>query len=471
MSFFERALPLNYDAEQAVLGAVLMNNRAYDGVSEFLRPEHFADPTHGKIFAICQRLIDGGKVASPVTLVGYFKDDAGLEEIGGPGYLGQLANSCVSIINATDYGRLVYDLHMKRELISLGTGLVNQAYAQDNDAKSAEALLEDTEAQLFALSSSAVAENKEKTFGQSAAKAVEMAEAARKRGGIGGIATGLIDLDKKMGGLHPSDLLILAGRPSMGKTALATNIAFNVANSGIPAAFYSLEMSDDQLAARILSEQSEVASHKVRNGEMDDREFERYALASQRLADIPLYIDDTPALSVSGLRTRARRLKRQRNIGLVVVDYLQLMRGTSTKGDNRVQEVSEITRGLKALAKELGVPVIALSQLSRQVEQREDKKPQLSDLRESGSIEQDADVVMFVYREEYYVGRAEPSRRPDEAESKFNERLFNWNQQLQEVAGKAEVIIGKQRHGPIGSVDLSFQGDFTKFGNLYHGGR
>ncbi|HSV30312.1 MAG TPA: replicative DNA helicase, partial [Candidatus Omnitrophota bacterium] len=305
--------------------------------------------------------------------------------------------------------------------------------------------------------------------------------AYQRDGGLAGISTGLIDMDKKLGGLHPSDLLILAGRPSMGKTSLATNIAFNAAKAykeevdalgnkkavdGAKVAFFSLEMSSEQLAARILAEQAEISSHKIRQGEMTNEEFERLVLAAQELHRLPLYIDDTPALSISAVRTRARRLKRQHGLGLIVVDYLQLLRGSGATSESRVQEVSEITRGLKALAKELDLPVIALSQLSRAVEQREDKRPQLSDLRESGSIEQDADVVMFVYREQYYLERAEPGRRPEESEEKFNERYDSWHKRLMEVVNTAEVIIAKQRHGPVGTVRLSFQGEFTKFGNL-----
>lgn len=470
--FSDRVPPHNYEAEQAVLGAILMDNRAYDRVSEFLRPEHFADPSHGKIFDVCQRLMDAGKLASPVTLAQYFEQDAGLQELGGVKYLADLAASCPSVISAGDYGRMVYDLHMKRELISIGDGMVNEAYARDTDAKTAEKLLEDTEAQLFALSMSAVSENKAKSFYEAAGIAVQNAENARKRGGLGGISTGLIDLDKRVGGLHESDLVILAGRPSMGKTSLATNIAVNVAKAGKPVILFSLEMSADQLAGRVLCEMSEVESHKPRQGDMDQREFERFALARQEQARLPLHIDDTPALSVAGLRTRARRLKRQHGAALLIIDYLQLMRGSGRGSENnRVQEVSEITRGLKALAKELHVPVIALSQLSRAVEQREDKRPQLSDLRESGSIEQDADMVWFVYREEYYLSRCEPTQRPDEDDSKFNTRKANHEKRVAEVAGLAELIVAKQRHGPIGTVNLSFQSVFTKFGNLADGGR
>jgi replicative DNA helicase len=481
-----RTPPHNYEAEQALLGAILLNNRAYEKVSEFLRPEHFADPTHGRIFATCGKLIDRGQIANPVTLKTYFEQDGGLAEIGGTPYLAQLANAVVSIINAEDYGKLVHDLHLRRELISLGSDLVNAAYQPDLDSTAMDQI-GGAEAKLYDLATTGQTEGGFVDFRTILIGAISDAEAAHKRQGkLSGVPTGLIDMDAKLGGLHGSDLIILAGRPSMGKTALATNIAFNAASlykeeadvlgrlkavDGALTAFFSLEMSAEQLATRILAEQAEIASHKIRQGELSNEEFERLVVAAQNLHRLPLFIDDTPALSISSVRTRARRLQRQHGLGLIVIDYLQLLRGSSSNSENRVQEVSEITRGLKALAKELSVPVIALSQLSRAVEQREDKRPQLSDLRESGSIEQDADVVMFVFREQYYLERAEPGRRPDEAEDKFNERHSKWQQRCEEVWNTAEVIIAKQRHGPVGTVRLSFQGEFTKFGNLADTGR
>jgi replicative DNA helicase len=476
-----RVAPHNFEAEQALLGAILLNNRAYERVSEFLRPEHFADPVHGRIFAASGKLIERGQMANPVTLKSYFEADGGLAEIGGTPYLAQLANAVVSVINAEDYGKLVFDLHLRRELIGLGEDIVNSAFTLDLDS-SAMDQVGGAEARLYDLATTGQIEGGFETFNAVLISAVASAEAAHKRQGkLSGVPTGLIDIDSKLGGLHESDLLILAGRPSMGKTALATNIAFNAARSyreetdalgrkkgvdGAIVAFFSLEMSAEQLATRILAEQAEIASHKIRQGELGNDEFERLVVAAQDLHRLPLFIDDTPALTISAVRTRARRLKRQHGLGLIVIDYLQLLRGSSSQSENRVQEVSEITRGLKALAKELDVPVIALSQLSRAVESREDKRPQLSDLRESGSIEQDADVVMFVFREQYYLERAEPGKRPDESDEKFNDRHAKWQQRCEEVWNTAEVIIAKQRHGPVGTVRLSFRGEYTKFGNL-----
>ena len=476
-----RTPPHNFEAEQALLGALMLNNKAYDRVSEFLRPEHFAEPGHGRIYAASVKLIERGQIANPVTLKTYLEQDNALNEIGGPEYLAQLAGSVVSIINAGDYGRLIFDLHLRRELIALGGDVVNSAYEPNVDISAVDQIGQ-AEAKLYDLATTGQTEGGFEDFKSVLIQAVIMAEAAHKRQGkLSGVPTGLIDLDGKLGGLHPSDLVILAGRPSMGKTALATNIAFNAAMlyaeeldtlghpkavDGAKVAFFSLEMSAEQLATRILAERAEVASHKIRQGELHHDEFERLTIAAQELHRLKLYIDDTPALSISAIRTRARRLKRKEGLGLIIIDYLQLLRGSATSSENRVQEVSEITRGLKALAKELDVPVIALSQLSRAVEQREDKRPQLSDLRESGSIEQDADVVMFVYREQYYLERAEPGRRPEESEEKFNERHSKWMERCEEVHNTAEVIVAKQRHGPVGTVRLSFLGEYTKFGNL-----
>ncbi len=470
-----RAPPHNRDAEQALLGAILLNNRAFEKVSEFLRPEHFAEPVHGRIFAAMTTLIGRGQIADPVTLKPYFDRDESLAEVGGAAYLPALANSVVSILNAEDYGRLIFDLHLRRELIELGTDVVNTAFDPGLDHP-AQTQIEGAEARLYELATFGQIEGGFRDFSSVLTESIRQAEAAHKRQGkLSGVPTGLIDLDRKLGGLHASDLIILAGRPSMGKTALATNIAFNAARAyrpgeekaedGAMVAFFSLEMSSEQLATRILAEQAEIASHRIRQGELAHAEFDRLVVAAQEINRLPLFIDDTPALSVSAVRTRARRLKRQHGLGLIVVDYLQLLRGSASTSENRVQEISEITRSLKALAKELGVPVIALSQLSRAVESREDKRPQLSDLRESGSIEQDADVVMFVFREQYYLERAEPGRRPEEAEDKFNERYAKWKERCEEVWNTAEVIVAKQRHGPVGSVRLSFHGEFTKFGN------
>jgi replicative DNA helicase len=482
-----RTPPHNYEAEQALLGAILLNNRALEKVVEFLQADHFADPVHGRIYESCQALAMKNQIANPVTLKTYLHNDAGLAELGGDAYLARLAGSAATIINAEDYGRLIFDLHLRRELIAVGEDMVNDAFETDLESY-AKDQIENAEKKLFDLATAGQAEGGFKPFRQTLIGAIEQAEAAHKREGkLSGVTTGLRDLDQKLGGLHPSDLLILAGRPSMGKTALATNIAFNAARAyateilptgekkvidGAVVAFFSLEMSAEQLATRILAERAEISSHKIRQGELTNEEFERLVVVSQELHSLPLYIDDTPALSVSAVRTRSRRLHRTQGLGMIVIDYLQLLSGTAgKKSENRVQEVSEITRGLKALAKELHVPVVALSQLSRAVEQREDKRPQLSDLRESGSIEQDADVVMFVYREQYYLERAEPGRRPEEAEDKFNTRYADWHVRLAEVTNTAEAIIAKQRHGPVGAVRLYFDGQYTKFGDLdnWHG--
>jgi len=470
-----RTPPHNIEAEKALLGAILVNNRAFERVSEFLRPEHFALGVHGRIFEACMRLIERGQIADPVTLRRYFEQDESLAEIGGPAYLMELAASAATVINAGEYGRLVYDLHLKRELIDLGGDVVNRAYSGDV-GDGAGAQIEEAEQRLYDLATRGRHEGGFEPFRDSVLKAIEMAEAAHKReGALAGVATRLVDLDKILGGLHSSDLVILAGRPSMGKTALATNIAYNAAYSyhqshgeeGAVVGFFSLEMSAEQLASRILSEQTNISSDRMRKGELSNDEFTRLVVASQELHRIPIFIDDTPALTVSALRTRARRLKRQHNLGLIVVDYLQLIAGSSTsRNDGRVQEVSEITRGLKTLAKELDVPVLALSQLSRAVEQRDNKRPQLADLRESGSIEQDADVVMFIFREEYYLERDRPTQHASEKDDHFHERFERWERRCDNARNLAEVIIAKQRHGPIGDVKLMFQGAYTRFGNL-----
>lgn len=476
-----RTLPYNIEAEKALLGAIITDNRAFERVSEFLRAEHFAVSEHGRIFETCRTLIDRGQTANMVSLAPLFEQDEQFTAIGGPAYLAELMASAVTIINSGEYGRIIYDAYLKRELISLGEDVVNSAYDPGVDTTATEQI-EGAEQHLYNLATEGNFEGGFQDFRAAVLQAVNMAENAHKReGALAGVTTGLRDLDQILGGLHSSDLLILAGRPSMGKTALATNIAYNAAYShhksggeeGAVVGFFSLEMSAEQLAARILSEQVEISSDAMRKGNLKNEEFGRLVVASQELHRIPLFIDDTPALSVSALRTRARRLKRKHNVGMIVVDYLQLISANPGSRDNgRVQEVSEITRGLKTLAKELEVPVIALSQLSRAVEQRDPPRPQLSDLRESGSIEQDADVVMFIYREEYYLERKKPSHRADEDGSKFAEREARWEDTLQKVKNTADVIIGKQRHGPIGDVKLQFIGEFTRFADLdtHHGG-
>ncbi len=462
-----RTLPHNLEAERGLLGAILVDNRAYERVSEYLSPEHFALPQHARIYDAIGKLIERGQLANPITLQRFFEHDEALSEIGGPAYLAELAATAVTVINAGEYGRVVYDLHLKRELIAIGQDIVEQAFGGEVD-QSGTNQIEEAEQSLYDLATTGNYEGGFQSFKDAVIAAIDMAETAHKRdGALAGVTTGLTDVDKLLGGLHPSDLLILAGRPAMGKSSLAMNMAYNAAKTyietngeeGAVVGFFSLEMSSEQLASRILSEQAEIPSDKIRKGEVPNDQFPRLVAASQELYRIPLYIDDTPALTVSALRTRARRLKRQHNLGLVIIDYLQLLQGSSrSRSDGRVQEVSEITRGLKTLAKELDVPVIALSQLSRQVEQRDDKRPQLADLRESGSIEQDADVVTFIYRDEYYIGKAEPQRRAEESE-----RYANWQERLEKARNLAEFIVAKQRHGPVGTVKLMFQGEFTRF--------
>jgi len=469
-----REPPHNLEAEQGLLGAILVNNRAFERVSDFLRPEHFANPAHGRLFAACGRMIERGQIASPVTLKGMFDQDEGLADVGGAQYLVKLAGSVVTVINATDFGREIHDCFLRRELIDVGETIVNDAFDRDMD-EPATNQIEKAENRLFTLAEDGNSEGGFVEFKSALSDSVEMIQAAYKRdGGLAGLATGLIDLDNLLGGLHPSDLLILAARPAMGKTSLATNVAFNIATAAMrepghqvqPVAFFSLEMSAEQLATRILSERTEIQSEKLRRGMLTDDDFNRLVDAVQELERAPMFIDDTPAIPISTLRTRARRLKRQHGLSLIVVDYLQLMRpAIGARVDNRVQEISAISQGLKAIAKELNVPVIALSQLSRTVESREDKRPILSDLRESGSIEQDADVVMFIFREEYYLQKAEPVQRAEESDEKFHERHDQWLDRCEKAYGKAEVIISKQRHGPTGTVTLHFEGATTRFSN------
>jgi replicative DNA helicase len=462
----ERSPPHNDEAEMALLGAILHNNRAFERVADFLRPEHFASRVHGRVFEAISRLIDRGQIADPITLKQYFEADADLAEIGGYAYLMRLAGSVASIVNAEDYGRTVHDLHLRRQLIALGEDMVNEAYRDDLDNE-ATTQIETAEQRLYTLASTGQIEAGLQEFSTALKASIEAANAAfRREGQLAGVPSGFTDLDKLLGGLHSSDLVILAGRPSMGKTALATNIAFHAArtvedveaNRNHIVAFFSLEMSSEQLATRILAEQTAIPSERIRRGELSNDDFERLVVVSQELERLPLYIDDTPALSIAALRTRARRLKRSPGLSMIVVDYLQLLHGsTSARNENRVQELSEITRGLKTVAKELDVPVLALSQLSRAVENRDDKRPQLSDLRESGSIEQDADVVMFVYRDEYYLARKEPREGTQEH--------ITWQEEMDKVHNLAEVIVAKQRHGPIGKVTLRFEGETTRFSN------
>ena len=469
----QETMPHNIEAEQQLLGAILTNNEIYDRVASIIGAQHFFDPVHGRIFETAEARIRKNAIASPVTLKAFLEDDPGLAELGGPTYLVNLAGASISSFAARDYAQLIYDLAIRRELMGIGRNIADKAASIDVASEPKEQIVE-AEQQLYALGEQGQSDSGFQSFLKAVTDAVNVANAAYQRdGGLAGVSTGLSDLDKKLGGLHRSDLLILAGRPSMGKTSLATNVAFNIAKAykkgktpdGVEGAvnggvvgFYSLEMSAEQLAARILSEASEVPSERIRRGDMTEEEFRRFVNAAKELEACPLYIDDTPALPISQLAARARRLKRTHGLDALFVDYLQLVRPATAK-DSRVNEVSEITQGLKAIAKELDIPVVALSQLSRQVESREDKRPQLSDLRESGSIEQDADVVMFVFREEYYKEREKPGDHE-------LDKMATWQQEMEALHGRAEVIIGKQRHGPIGSVDLSFEGQFTRFGNL-----
>ncbi|MDA7428801.1 replicative DNA helicase [Primorskyibacter aestuariivivens] len=467
----EDTMPHSTEAEQQLLGAILTNNDVYDRVASIIGPQHFYDPVHARIFEIAAARIAKNNLASPVTLKAFMEDDEGLKELGGAAYLARLAGAAISAFAVRDYAQMIYDLAVRRDLIRLGHDISAKASRMDVASEPREQIVE-AEQQLYKLAEQGQSEGGFTSFLKAVTDAVNVANAAYQReGGLAGVSTGLIDMDTKLGGLHPSDLLILAGRPSMGKTSLATNIAFNVAKAykrgkkpdgsegavdGGVVGFFSLEMSAEQLAGRILAEASEVSSHKIRQGDMDEVEFRRFVEAAKALEACPLFIDDTAAIPIAQLAARARRLKRTHGLDLLIVDYLQLVRGTS---DNRVQEIGEISMGLKAIAKELNIPVIALSQLSRQVESREDKRPQLSDLRESGTIEQDADVVMFVFREEYYKEREKPGDHE-------LDKMAEWQEAMSRLHGKAEVIIGKQRHGPIGTVELSFESQFTRFGNL-----
>jgi len=466
-------VPHSIEAEQQLLGAILTNNDLFDRIVQILRAEHFYDPVHARIFETAAARIAKNNLASPVTLKAFLEDDAGLAELGGPAYLMRLAGAAISSFAVRDYAEMICDLAIRRELIDVGNEIAAKAARVDVQSEPKEQIVE-AEQKLYALAEQGQTKQGFQSFLTAVTDAVKVANAAYQRqGGLAGVSTGLIDMDKKLGGLHRSDLLILAGRPSMGKTSLATNVAFNIARAykkGITASgeegaidggvvgFFSLEMSAEQLASRILSEVAEIPSNQIRRGDFTESEFRRIVDAAKELEAAPLFIDDTPALPISQLAARARRLKRTHGLDALFVDYLQLVRGTG-RSENRVNEISEITMGLKAIAKELDIPVVALSQLSRQVENREDKRPQLSDLRESGSIEQDADVVMFVFREEYYKEREKPGDHE-------LDKMAIWQDEMERLHGKAEVVIGKQRHGPIGTVELSFEGQFTRFGNL-----
>jgi replicative DNA helicase len=473
-------VPHNVEAEAALLGALMIDNRLAEDIQLKLRPDHFFEPLHARIYEQILKLIDRNMIASPVTLRPLFDADEEMKELGGPSYLAQLTSSGAAIIGARDFAEQIYELALLRALIGVGREMVENALdtSEDVDPKGQ---IEQAEAALYRVAEEGGGASSVKTFAEATRLAVQMAEKAlNSGGGLSGLTTGLDSINAKTGGLHHSDLLILAGRPGMGKSALATNIAFNTArryvqdmedgiapekSAGAPVALFSLEMSADQLATRILAENSGISSENLRMGKISQQDFRNLARAAADLESLPLYIDDTPGLTIAALRTRARRLKRQRGIGLVIVDYLQLLQGAGKPGgdQNRVQEISEISRGLKTLAKELNVPVMALSQLSRAVEQREDKRPQLSDLRESGSIEQDADIVLFIYREEYYVASREPKRPIDGDDAKVHDAHQEWARDMERVYGMAELIIGKQRHGATGKVKLKFESKITRF--------
>jgi replicative DNA helicase len=475
-----RTQPHNIEAEQALLGAILINNEAYHRVSEFLRPEHFYEPVHGRIFAAMARLIEGGRLADHLTLKVAFDEDEALRELDGALYLARLARAAETIINAGDYGRLLHDFGLKRGLIHVGEEVVNKAY-DPTVPESGREQIEMAEQQLFKLAQEGEFEGGFRDLPAVLTTAITMVEAAyHKDSRVTGVPTGLIDLDDKLGGLQCSDLIILAARPSMGKTALAVTMAANAAAAraagpeaeDLPGGRYavglfSLEMSAEQLAMRLLSAQADLSSDDLRRGKLREDEWKRVVQASQDLASRSLFIDDTPALSIAALRTRARRLKRRHGLSALVVDYLQLVRPTASSSQiSRVQEIAEITQGLKAIAKELNIPVLALSQLSRAVEQREDKRPMLSDLRESGAIEQDADVVMFIYRDEYYLERAEPQPRPGLSDDKYEEEHRKWLERYEKSRGVADLNIAKQRNGPIGSIKLAFDPARGRFSNF-----
>ena len=457
-----KELPNNIEAEQAVIGSILVSNDIFDEISTIISSINFYDPMHQKIFEAIESLVYKGMLANPITLKNYFEDEK--DDLNVPDYLVKITKFSTSVRQAVEYSKIIYDMFVRRELIKISEQTIDSAKLNELDTNG-QTIIENSERLLFDLAEKGSFNSSLVKFDEAMKQTIEMASAAYKNEeGIVGVPTGLRDLDDKLGGLHQSDLIIIAGRPSMGKTSLATNIAFNAAQklqeSGKKSsiAFFSLEMSSEQLSTRIISEQARISSNDIRRGRISDEQFDKFLETSKNIAELPLYIDETPAISIAAMSNRARRIKRLFGLDMVVVDYIQLMRGTTFNKDGRVQEISQITQGLKAIAKELAVPVVALSQLSRQVEQRDDHKPQLSDLRESGSIEQDADVVMFVYREGYYLSRKEPREATVEH--------AEWQAKMNEVAHLAQIIIGKQRHGPIGNVTLEFEERFTKFKDI-----
>ena len=457
--------PANLEAEQALLGCVLVNNDIIDEISNIISSNIFYDPAHIKIYEVIESLNNKGMIANPITLKNFFEKDNMLSDVGGTEYLVKLTRFSGSAKQAIDYAKIIHEMHLRRELIQISDKLSVDTLNANSGEQNAEDIIENTEKSLFDLAERGSFSQSFLKFNKALDQTIEMATLAMQNDqGIVGVPTGLKDLDEKLGGLHKSDLIILAGRPSMGKTALATNIAFNAAQNILSKqekssiAFFSLEMSSEQLSTRILSEQARIKSDDIRRGKVTEDEINRYIETSRNIYNLPLYIDETPAITIATLSNRARRIKRLFGLSLIVVDYIQLMRSSSNKNEGRVQEISEITQGLKALAKELSVPVLALSQLSRAVEQRDDKLPQLADLRESGSIEQDADVVMFVYREAYYLERKQPKLGSIEH--------AEWQSKMNDVNGLADIILGKQRHGPTGTVKVEFEGIYTKFKDL-----
>ena len=471
----------NFDAEIAVIGCLLWDNKSYEKIADFLIEDHFIDLNNKNIFKTIKRLLDKNILVTPITLKNYLEEND-KDSFDNYTYLNQIKDSAPSTQNAYQYARLLYDLHIKRSLIGIGKNIIQDTISNEEDLEGIN-LIENAENDLYNLSQTGSSDRKYSLFGESLKKAIDVIDQSFKREGkIAGLPSGLKDLDKKLGGFHNSDLIIIAGRPSMGKTALGTNIAFNAAKKfkekedefgnkttidGGKIAFFSLEMSSEQLATRVLAEQSKISGDKMRKAELNKEDFKKIAKVSSELENLNLVIDDNPILTISSLRARARRLKRLYDIDMIIIDYLQLMSGSqNVKNDGRVQEISEITRGLKAIAKELNIPIIALSQLSRQVEQREDKRPLLADLRESGTIEQDSDVVMFIFRESYYLERMEPIKKPDEQNDRYNERHQRWRELCESRYNIADIIIAKQRHGPTGAIKTHFDPNFTKFSDL-----
>ena len=471
----------NFDAEIAVIGCLLWDNKSYEKIADFLTEDHFIDLNNKNIFKTIKRLLDKNILVTPITLKNYLEEND-KDSFDNYTYLNQIKDSAPSTQNAYQYARLLYDLHIKRSLIGIGKNIIQDTISNEEDLEGIN-LIENAENDLYNLSQTGSSDRKYSLFGESLKKAIDIIDQSFKREGkIAGLPSGLKDLDKKLGGFHNSDLIIIAGRPSMGKTALGTNIAFNAAKKfkekedefgnkttidGGKIAFFSLEMSSEQLATRVLAEQSKISGDKMRKAELNKEDFKKIAKVSSELENLNLVIDDNPILTISSLRARARRLKRLYDIDMIIIDYLQLMSGSqNVRNDGRVQEISEITRGLKAIAKELNIPIIALSQLSRQVEQREDKRPLLADLRESGTIEQDSDVVMFIYRESYYLERMEPIKKPDEQNDRYNERHQRWRELCESRYNIADIIIAKQRHGPTGAIKTHFDPNFTKFSDL-----